>query len=140
MANNPHLSNASANASVTAVIALLVNSGQTGQLGIYSGTQPANSQTALSGNTLQATPTFASTAFGAPSAGVSTANTITSATAGNTGTASFFRVFDKAADIGSTGIFDGSISTSGADLNLNTTSIVSGASVGVSSFTYTQPQ
>jgi hypothetical protein len=35
-------------------------------------------------------------------------------------------------------MFDGSVGTSNADLILNTTSIVAGANVSISSFTYTQ--
>jgi hypothetical protein len=34
-------------------------------------------------------------------------------------------------------VLDGSVGTSGSDLNLNTTSIVSGATVSISSFTIT---
>jgi len=47
-----------------AAMGALLNSGT---LNLYNGTQPANPQTALSGNTLLATATYASTAFGSPS-------------------------------------------------------------------------
>jgi hypothetical protein len=133
MANNFKISNTSANAAANAVAALC----NSGKLRVYSGTQPADANTALSGNTLLAELAFGSTAFGSASAGVATANAITSATAGNTGTATFFRVVESD---GSTVVFDGSAGTASADLVLGTTSIVSGATVSVSSLTYTQPE
>lgn len=132
MANAPKLSNAAANAAADAVAALLNN----GYLRIYSGTQPADADTALSGNTLLAELRFNATAFGAASAAVATANAITSDTSADaTGTATFFRALKSD---GTTVVFDGSVGTSGADLNLNSVAIQSGAAVSVSSFTYTQ--
>lgn len=106
-----------------------------GQLRIYSGTVPATADTALSGNTLLATLTFATPSGPASSGGVFTASAITSASAAATGTASFFRVLESN---GTTVVMQGAVGTSGSDLNLNTTSIVSGATVAVSSFTYTR--
>jgi hypothetical protein len=41
---------------------------------------------------------------------------------------------------GTTAVFDGSVDTTGADLNLNATAIAAGATVAVSSLTYTEPQ
>ena len=132
MALTPSLANVAANAAADAVCALLNN----GYLRIYSGTQPANADTALSGNTLLAELRWNATAFGASSAGVATANAITSdASADNTGTATFFRALKSD---GTTAIFDGSVGTSGANLNLNSVSIQAGAAVSVSAFTYTQ--
>jgi hypothetical protein len=106
-----------------------------GTLNIYSGTQPATADTALSGNTLLASLTFAATAFGTDTNGVATAAAIGSATAAATGTATFFRVLESN---GTTAVMDGTVGTSGADLNLSTTSIVAGGTVSVSSFIYTQ--
>lgn len=103
-------------------------------LKIYTGTRPANPGTALSGNTLLATLTFSSTAFGAASSGVITAASITSdSTADATGTASFFRVQDS----DSNAIIDGDCGTSGSDLNLDTVSISAGVTVSISSFVIT---
>lgn len=133
MANNPFISDTAANAAANAVTALC----NSGFLQIYSGTQPANANTAISGQTLLAKLTFGTTAFGAAAAGVATANAIGSATASASGTASWFRVF-KSDD--TTVVFDGSVGTSGADLNLNSTSISSGATVSVTSLTYTQTE
>lgn len=132
MANAPSLTNAAASAAADAVTALANG----GKLRIYSGTKPANADTALSGNTLLAELALSSTAFGSASNGVATANSITDDSSANaSGTASFFRVFKSD---GTTAVFDGTVGTSGADLNLNSTSISSGATVSVSSLTYTQ--
>jgi hypothetical protein len=67
-----------------------------------------------------------------------TANTIaTDSSAAATGTAAWFRAYKSD---GVTGVLDGSVGTSGSDLNLNTTSIVSGATVAVTSFTVSQSE
>jgi hypothetical protein len=115
-------------AAVNAVTALL-NSG--GTIKIYTGSQPSE-DASLTG-TLLATLTFGSTAFGASSSGVATANAITSGTAGNTGTAGYFAIEES----GGTVVGTGTCGTSGADMNLNSTSISSGATVSCSSFTIT---
>jgi hypothetical protein len=65
---------------------------------------------------------------------VLTLNAIASGTAASTGTATWFRIVQTD---GSTHVLDGTVGTSGADLNLNTTSIVSGATVSITSFTIT---
>ena len=132
MALTPRLSNTGANAAADAVTVLL----NSGKLRIYDGTQPANADTAITTQTQLAELTFGSTAFGGAVAGVATANAITSdTTADNTGTATWFRALKSD---GSTVIFDGSVGTSGANLNLNSVAISAGAAVSVSSFSYTQ--
>lgn len=108
--------------------------GASGLLSIYSGTQPTNPDTGLSGNTLLAqlacSVTFAPNAAG----GVLTANPITTETSANaTGTAAWGSLTTS----GGTRIVDFSVGTSGADLNINTTSIVAGAQVAVSALTIT---
>lgn len=108
-----------------------------GTLKIYNGSQPASADTAVSSQTMLASLALSATAFGNAAAGVATANAITSATAAASGTASWFRVFKSD---GTTAVFDGSVDTTGADLNLNATAIASGATVAVSSLTYTEPQ
>lgn len=109
--------------------------GTSGLLRIFNGTPPANAGTALSGNTKLAELALSSTFAGASSSGVLTANSITTESAADaTGTASFFRLYKSD---GTTCVAQGTVSTSGADLNLNTTSIVSGGPVAVSSFVLT---
>lgn len=104
-------------------------------LRIYDGTPPASANAALSSNTLLAELTMGSPPFGAAASGTLTAAAITQDSSANaTGTASFFRIYK--AD-GTTVVCQGAVSTSGSDLNLNTTSIVSGAAVSVSSLVIT---
>lgn len=131
MANNPKQTNAAANAAADAVCALA----NSGLLRIYDGTQPADASTAVTTQTLLAELTLNSTAFGAAVAGVATANSITSdSTADASGTATWFRVVKSD---GTTVLWDGSVGTSGCDLNLNTAAIEAGAVVAVTALTYT---
>lgn len=108
-----------------------------GTIKIYSGTQPATADTALSGNTLLAQLTFSDPAFGATNtSGVATANAITDdSSADATGTATFARIEDS----NSNTIFDCDVGTSGATINLNSVSITSGGTVSITSFTITHP-
>jgi hypothetical protein len=132
MANSPKLANAAANAAADAVARQLDN----GFLRIYSGAQPTNADTAIGAQTLLAELRFNATSAPAASAGVLTFNAFTAdSSADATGTAAWFRALKSD---GTSAVFDGSVSTSGADLNLATTSIVSGANVGVTAFSYTQ--
>ena len=115
-------------------LAPLANSGY---IRIYTGGIPATPETAVSG-TLLAELQFNATAFGAAAAGVITANAITQdSSADNTGTAGTYRALKSD---GTTALWDGTVSTSGADLNLNSTSINSGVAVSISSLTVTLPQ
>lgn len=103
-----------------------------GLLRIYDGSRPASGGAAT---TLLATLTFSDPAFGAASSGSVTASAITQdSSADATGTATWFRVVD------STGTFviDGSVGASGSDLNLTTTSIITGQPVSISSFVITE--
>lgn len=103
-----------------------------GYLRIYSGTQPANADAALAGNTLLAELRFAATAFPAASAGTLTANAIADdAAADATGTATFFRTFKSD---GTTVISDGDVGTGAQNCVINTTSIVTGARVQCTAF------
>jgi hypothetical protein len=105
--------------------------GASGLLRIYDGSRPATGGTAT---TLLAELTLNATFAAAASSGVLTLNAITSDTSANaTGTATWFRIVTS----GGTHVIDGNVGTSGSDLNLNTTSIVSGAAVAVTSFTIT---
>lgn len=135
MPNNPLFYDATVVAAVNAASSLLNN----GFLNIYTGGQPSLNG-GVSG-TLLVQLTFGGTAFATASAtgGVvtATANAITNGTASNTGTAGYFALVKSDA---STVVCTGSVGTSGADLNLSTLAIVSGAVVSCSSFTITEPQ
>lgn len=131
MALDTQLANAVVNAQADALATQLNN----GYLRIYSGTKPATADTALSGQTLLAELRFNATAAPAASAGVLTFNAITQdSSADATGTASFFRALQSN---GTSVVMDGTVGTSGANLNLGTVSIVAGAIVSVTSFTHT---
>jgi hypothetical protein len=110
------------------------------EIRIYSGSQPANANTALSGNTLLATLVLSDPAAPAAASGVLTIDVTpvpedTSADA--TGTASFARVVDSAGTV----VFDCDVTATGGGgtIELNTVSIVAGGPVRITSFTITIP-
>lgn len=105
----------------------------TAYLLIYTGSVPANAAAAATGTLLASLP--CSNPFGTATSGVLTASAITSATAAATGTAGYFRLCTSSA--GTTCVVQGTVGTSGADLNLNSTSISSGQTVSITSFTIT---
>lgn len=110
--------------------------GNAGLLKIYDGSQPAGPATAIGAQVLLGTLTCATPFAAGAAAGVLTAGAITQDSAADaTGTATWYRLCTS----GGTAIIDGSVGTSGADLNLNTVSIVIGGPISVSSFTYTGP-
>jgi hypothetical protein len=122
------LRNAQLDAVTTAV-------GTSGILRIYSGSRPANVAAAISGTLLAECVCNASAFAAAASGGVLTANAIANDSSANaSGTASHYRLFRSD---GTTAVIDGDVSTSGADLNLDNTSINSGQVVSITSFTIT---
>lgn len=132
MALNPKLANVGANAAADAVARLLDN----GFLRIYDGTQPTNADTAVGAQVLLAELRYNATSAPAAAAGVLTFNAITSDTSANaTGTASWFRALKSD---GSSAVYDGSVGTSGADINFNSVAFSIGAQVDITALTYTQ--
>lgn len=135
MANNFLVYDSACESAVNAFTALL----NSGFLAFYTGSQPALDGS-LTG-TLLATLTFGGTAFANSTAAGGTvtanANAITSGTAGNTGTASYFALL-KSDD--STVVATGTVGTSGCDYNMNSTSITSGANVSCTGFQITMAQ
>lgn len=137
MAADPRLTNASASAAADAVVDRLDAGAGAGTLKIYDGTIPATADTAIGAQVLLATLTFSDPAFGAASNGVATAAAITEdAAADATGTATWARWADST---GAT-VMDCTVGTSGEDINFNTNSFVAGATVNITSLTYTQPK
>jgi hypothetical protein len=113
--------------------AITTRAGNAALLRIYSGTRPATGGTAT---TLLAELTCGTPFAAAAVNGVLTLSAITQdASANATGTASWFRIVQSD---GSTFVLDGDVGTSGSDLNLTTTSIVSGQPVSISSFVITE--
>jgi len=109
--------------------------GSAGILKIYSGSVPADVGASLGAAVVLAQLTCGSPFAAGASGGVLTANAITTdSSADATGTATFFRITTS----GGTAVIQGSVGTSGADLNLNSTGISAGASVSVTSMTITE--
>jgi hypothetical protein len=115
--------------------AITSRAGASALLRIYDGSRPATGGTAT---TLLAQLTCNATFAPGASGGVLTLNSIASATsAAATGTATWFRIVQSN---GTTHVLDGSVSTVAAgtgDLQLDSTSIVLGGTVAVSSATIT---
>lgn len=112
--------------------AITTFAGASCKLRIYNGTRPATGGTAT---TLLAELTCNATFAPAASGGVLTLNAVTQdSSADATGTATWFRLVKSD---GTTHVMDGNVGTSGSDLNINTTSLVAGAAVQVTSFTIT---
>lgn len=124
-----------------------------GVMEIYSGTQPATADAAVTG-TLLGTVTLNSGAFtpGSPTNGL----TFAAASGGSVsksgvwsfngisvGVAGYFRLKGNAVDAGALSTvlprLDGSVAVSGADLNLSNISIAIGAPNTIDTFTWTQP-
>lgn len=109
-----------------------------GKVRIYSGTRPANANTALSGNTLLVEftltdPSAAAATAAIPSVLAFDADPDISATAVATGTASFARVVDS----DNNAVFDGDVGTSSADFVITSTSITTGQTINLTSGTLT---
>lgn len=136
MPADPRLTNAAASAAADAVVDR-IDTGGAGTIKIYTGTIPTDADTALGAQVLLATLTFSATAFGAAANGVATASAITSDTSADaTGTAAWARI---ASGAGTTQM-DVTVGTTGEDINFNTVSFVTGATVAITALTYTQPK
>lgn len=116
-----------------------VNAGAgAGTIKVYSGTQPATADTALSGNTLLATFTLDDPAFGAASSGVVTlAGTPRNTTGAAAGTATWARCETSAPAT----VFDCDVTGTGGGgtIQLNTTTISVGVNLSITSGTVTMP-
>lgn len=113
-----------------------------GVLEIRSGAAPGPN--AADGGTLLVSITLPTPAFGAAATGVAAkAGTWQDTSADATGTAGHFRIKQSGDTGGATGATDerieGTVSTSGADLNLDSVSITAGQTVTVDTFTVTMP-
>jgi hypothetical protein len=98
---------------------LIAYAGTGSIINIYQGTAPANANTGITTQTLLVSCPIAGV-FGTDTDGTLSLGSVTTGTAVATGTASFFRVFKSD---GTTVVMDGSVGTTGADLNLDTTTI-----------------
>lgn len=137
MATNCIISNAAAIAQCNATVDLLDG----GSIKIYAGTVPADTDTAITDQTLLAQLTYGTPAFGdaADDTGkaTATANSITADSSANaTGTATFFRACTSAG----TAVRQGTVGTATSDLVLNSVQISAGAEVSATADTYTVPE
>jgi hypothetical protein len=130
MAKNTQLSDALVDAQADLIATLLDD----GYLRVYSGTQPANADTAVTDQTLLAEFRFASPS--APDAvnGVLTFSEIAASDVVATGTASWCRMLMSD---GSTAVLDGSVGTADANLVLTATSLAAGSSLQIDSLSHT---
>ena len=137
MAKATYFANASTIAGLDAALATI---GSGAKLRIYSGTVPADADTALGAQVQLAELSMSATPFAGATDGTgkatATANAITGAAAGATGTASFFRILTS----GGVAKVQGTCGTSDANCILPTTAIESGVTVNVTSLTVEQPE
>jgi hypothetical protein len=116
--------------------AITTAAGTSALIKMYSGTIPTNVGTALGAQVLLATLPCSVTFAPASASGVLTLNAISNDTSADAaGTGSFFQITTS----GGTAIGQGTLGTSGADINLATVTFSIGLVVSVTSFTYTQP-
>lgn len=112
--------------------ALATDIGSAATIEIRSGSKPATPETAASGTLLA---TVAISGSFTSSGGALTAADPASVTVAATGTAGYFRVKTS----GGTAKIDGTVGTSGADMNLSTVSLVAGGTVDLGVPTFTVP-
>lgn len=123
--------------SLANAVATLVDAGAgAGTIKIYTGSNPATADTAVSG-TLLATVTLGDPSFGSASSGVITGADPASVNASATGTAGWFRMADST---GAT-VLDGDVTATGGGgtMTLSSTSLTSGSPVDITSLTVTMP-
>ena len=105
------------------------------QLDLGSGTAEGRLVFNTSGDVEVATLNLANPAFGASAAGIATANTIADDASATGGTTTKFRLQDRDSGI----IVEGSVGTSGQDINLSSNIIAATDTVSISSLTYAAP-
>lgn len=112
-------------------ISARIDLGSNGLLRIYDGTRPATGGAAT---TKLAELTLSDPCAPAASSGALTFSSITASSVLTSGTATWFRLVTSAG----TFVVDGSVGTSGSDLNLNTLALVANAQISVTSLVITE--
>ena len=128
MALDTQIAHAAANAAANALLALANG----GTMKLYNGAKPASANVAVSSQTMLSSHGLSATAFQAAVNGVAAANPIGNAAAAATGTATWFRVFTS----GGAAVFDGTVGTSGCNLNLNSVDIQINATVAIAGYSF----
>jgi hypothetical protein len=133
MANHPKITSAVA----TAMIAAGYGTGDLngGRIELYTGSQPVNAGDGIGAQVKLVTLPLSPTAFGGAAGGAIAANAIGAGVAIAQGVASWFRMIT----ITNTTKLDGSVGTSGCDLNLDDVNIDVGDSVNIASATISIP-
>lgn len=127
MALSTQLSHSASNAAVNAITALVAS----GSIVVAAGTQTTSA--APSGTNILATFTLGASPFASASGGSASLNSLGAVTASNTGTATYAAFLNSSGTV----IWTCSIAAgSGGNINLNSTSISSGASVQITSYTF----
>jgi hypothetical protein len=134
---NMRLATATRNSLAQQFQALLDGGAGAGTIKIYTGPQPAGADQGIGEVTLLGTLTLSKPSAPAASGGVLTFNAIPQAEASATGVAAWARVADSAGNT----VFDCDITATGGGgtITLNTTSIVSGGPIAITSCTITVP-
>ena len=132
MAFNTHMSQASWALALDAALNVLDG----GYLELYTGTQPATPDVAVTTQTLLGTCNLGSPAFGATSGGTKTANAIASGTGVANGTVTWARAYKSD---GVTAVIDGSVGASGCDFTMADTSVTIGAVIPATAWTVSMP-
>ena len=136
MANQFIISVGARNAACDAIVDLIDIGSGVSYLKIYAGTKPASPGTAVGTQTLLASLAFSNPAFGASANGTATAAAITNDTNTGAGTATWFRICDRNA----AAVADGTVATSGADLNFPSgVAFTAGGTISISSLTVQVP-
>ncbi len=116
--------------------AITTIAGASGYLRIYSGTPAVDCAASIGASVLLAELVMNATAFAAAVAGVLTANSIAQdASANASGTATWFRLWKSD---GTTAVMQGTVGTSGCDLNLLTDVLIATQPVSVTSYVITE--
>lgn len=116
------------------VTALIDAGSGAGKVRIYSGSVPANVGASLGAAVLLAELALTDPSAGAASGGVLTFSAIADDTSADaSGTASFARFLDS----DNNAVVQGTVGTSGADINFNSVTFVAGGLVEITSFTIT---
>lgn len=136
MAANLRVTDSLRDAMLTAVAAAINAGTGPGVIRIYDGSQPADADDAITTQVLLAELTFSDPCQASISGGLLTFDDIArDEDADATGTATWARIFDS----DDNAVFDCNVGTAAATIILNTTSIVLGGPVEITSFTLAMP-
>lgn len=106
-----------------------------GKLRIYDGAQPADANTAITTQNLLAEFTLPNPAFGSAGSGIVTANAISPVSVLRAGTAAWCRIVESD---GATGVMDGTVGVSNANVVLNSVALTVPSQIAITSLSLTE--